>query len=90
MVEADALIQINVSTFLILIFAIVNVLVLGPLAWIVKSAIDEQKNIKQSHSDFKEYAHKEFVRKSDYETALHEIKTLLDRIFDKLDGKADK
>jgi hypothetical protein len=31
-----------------------------------------------------------YVSKVDYRTDLHDIKAMLERIFDKLDGKADK
>lgn len=86
----DSVIQIDVSTFLILVFAAINLLVLGPLAWIVKNAIEEQRQMKRAHNEFTVYAHKEFVRKTDHESALREIKTMLSKIFDKLDGKADK
>lgn len=87
---ADTLIQVDISTFIMVLFGTVNVVIIGPLAWIVRSAISEQKEMKKEHDSFREYAHREFVRKVDYVHDMTEIKALLNRIFDKLDDKEDR
>lgn len=86
----DTVIQMDIGTVFALLGGLISVLLFGPVVWILKSALSDLKSLRQDASNFREYAHKEFVRKTDYEKALQEIKELLNRIFDKLDGKADK
>ena len=48
------------------------------------------KEIKEKQSNLREKLPIEYVRRSDYIDNIKEIKILLEKIFDKLDTKADK
>lgn len=86
----ETYIQVDIGTFLTFVWGAISILILGPVAWIVKGLLEAQKKIKEDHSAFRDEVHREFVRKSDYIDQLSEIKDLIRRIYDKLDGKADK
>lgn len=86
----ETIIQFNVGTFFTLVGMAVSVLIIGPLAWIVRGLIGDVKELKRASGDFEKEVNKEFVRKTDYVMEMREIKNLLRQIFDKLDGKADK
>lgn len=90
MINPETIVQIDIGTAFALIGGAVAVLLFGPIVWILRGALNDLRTLRDGDINFREYAHKEFVRKSDYEKALHDIKELLNRIFDKLDGKADK
>ncbi len=60
----------------------INILVIGPLAWIVKGAMEEQKKIRGDHEELREHVNTHFQRKSDHINELAEIKALIAKIFD--------
>jgi len=82
----DTVIALDISTAVMLIFGVINLTILGPVAWILKGVIADIKKLDQQHHEFKDHVHLEYARLSE----IREIKDLLNRIFDKLDGKADK
>lgn len=86
----QALITIDVGTFLILLLAIVNILVVGPTAWILKMAVSDLRKLEKSHDDLEKALPLMYVHKDDYHRDIQDIKEMLGRIFEKLDGKADK
>lgn len=69
-----------------ILFNIVMALAAGMGGWIVGRIT---KTLDQLDKDVREMPDK-YVSKVDYRTDLHDIKAMLERIFDKLDGKADK
>lgn len=87
---AETVVTLDISTFMAIMFAIVNVLILGPAAWIVRDLISKQRELERSHNEHKEHVANSFVRQDHYDKGIEEIKRMLMRIFDKLDGKADK
>lgn len=60
---------------------------LGWFAQVLWSAVAE---LKGDLAKLREELPKEYVAKTDFRDALHEVKALLNRIFEKLDDKADK
>ena len=90
MITPETTVQIDISTIFAIFGAIIAVLALGPIAFLLKGALVEQKEMKEAHSNFKDEVNREFVRKSDHINALNEIKGMLNKIFDRLDDKADK
>lgn len=89
-VSPDTIIQFDIGTFLAIIGASISVLIIGPLAWIVRGLIGDVKELKRTSGEFEKEVNREFVRKTDHVLEMREIKDLLRQIFDKLDGKADK
>lgn len=83
-------ISINAQTVLSFLGLVITLLLIGPLGWIVKGAL---KDLRQLESDFR--GHKEglpekYVPRREYENDVSEIKSMLHKIFDKLDEKQDK
>jgi len=58
--------------------------------WLLKIVWDEVKLIQSNQLDLERDMHESFVRKDDYRVDIAEIKGMLARIFDRLDGKVDK
>jgi len=58
--------------------------------WLLKIVWDEVKLIQSNQLDLERDMHESFVRKDDYRVDISEIKGMLARIFDRLDGKVDK
>lgn len=58
--------------------------------WILKVIWDAVTELRQDMKDLNKEVHEDFVRKEDYRVDIAEIKQMLARIFDKLDGKVDK
>ena len=73
-----------------LMFSVFSVLVLGPICWILRNAISDLKELQKEFADYRLEVSENYLPKQDYHRDLAEIKDLLDRIFNKLDGKADK
>lgn len=81
---------INLSTFLVFLFGAINLIVLGPIAWILKSAITDLREIEKNHDSLKDDIHLNYLRKAEYNKDAEEIKSLLKDIFTELKNKADK
>jgi hypothetical protein len=58
--------------------------------WILKTIWDAIKEIKRDVKDLNREVNQDFVRKDDFRDAVKRIEDMLGKIFDKLDGKADK
>jgi len=58
--------------------------------WILKIIWDEIKLLQKNQKGIEKNLNENYVRKDDYRVDIAEIKGMLSRIFDKLDGKADK
>jgi len=60
------------------------------LGWFAKELWDAVKNLKSDISKLREELPKTYVAKDDYKLDLAEIKFMLNKIFDRLEGKQDK
>lgn len=60
------------------------------LGWLGNELWSAVKTMQTDLSSIKEHIPTNYVTKSDFSDALAEIRRGLDRIYDKLDGKADK
>lgn len=85
-----AVITIDLSTAVVIVFAAINLIVLGPVAWIVNGLIRDHKELVADLAQFKSSVGKEFVRETQYRRDIQDLKDMLGRLFEKLDGKADK
>ncbi|MCL2658784.1 MAG: hypothetical protein FWD62_15515 [Betaproteobacteria bacterium] len=63
---------------------------LAAVGWLARELWSVIKELKEDVSGLRENLPKEYVLKADMENALVRIDTKLDKIFDRLEGKADK
>lgn len=64
--------------------------VMGALGWFARELWDAVKELKTDVSKLREDLPKTYVAKEDWRPEIQDIKNILGKIFDKLDGKADK
>ena len=64
--------------------------VMGALGWFARELWDAVKELKTDVSKLREDLPKTYVVKEDWRADMREVKEILGKIFDKLDGKADK
>lgn len=62
----------------------------GVLGWFARELWAAVKELKSDLAKLREELPREYVRKEDYRRDIYEIKDMLGKIFDRLDGKADK
>lgn len=60
------------------------------LGWLARTLWDAVQKLATDLSVLREELSRDFVRKDDFKDAFREVKDMLTRIFDKLDGKQDK
>lgn len=58
--------------------------------WMLKVIWDAIRDLKSDVRDISQTMHNDFVRREDFGDAIKRIEYMCERIFDKLDGKADK
>lgn len=58
--------------------------------WILKTIWDAINDLKNDIKSLDHHVSEKYVRKDDFKDALADIKSTLERIINKLDGKADK
>lgn len=58
--------------------------------WMLKVIWDAIRDLKRDVKELNADMHQDFVRKDDFTEAVRRIEYMCERIFDKLDGKADK
>jgi hypothetical protein len=58
--------------------------------WMLKVIWDAIRDLKRDVRDISQTMHNDFVRREDFSDAVKRIEYMCERIFDKLDGKADK
>lgn len=58
--------------------------------WILKTIWDAIKDLKIEVRELNREVNQDFVRREDFKDSIVEIKEMLNKIFDKLDNKADK
>jgi hypothetical protein len=77
------------STWITIIIAIVGI-VSSITGWFVRVLWEAQAELRKDLKTLEGGLPDLYVRRDDYRDDMSEIKTLLNRIFDKLDNKADK
>lgn len=87
---AETVVSFDLSTLVILVFAVINLLVLGPISWILGNAIRDMRELGDELEELKDEVHVHYLRKEEYRENIKEIKEMLAKIFDKLEAKADK
>jgi len=60
------------------------------VGWILKVIWEAIQELQTDMKEIEKELHTEYVSKGDFHVALDEIKQIVQRIFDKLDNKADK
>jgi len=58
--------------------------------WMLKVIWDAIRDLKGDVRNISQTMHNDFVRREDFSDAVKRIEYMCERIFDKLDGKADK
>lgn len=58
--------------------------------WILKTIWDAIKDLKMEVRELNREVNQDFVRREDFKDSIVEIREMLNKIFDKLDNKADK
>jgi DNA-binding transcriptional regulator GbsR (MarR family) len=58
--------------------------------WILKTIWDAIKDLKTEVKELNREVNQDFVRREDFKDSMADIKEMLNKIFDKLDNKADK
>ena len=72
---------------------IINIIigtVLSVLGWFARQLWDAVQNLKADMQKIEVSLPTHYVRKDELEARFDKLETMLDRIFEKLDGKADK
>jgi hypothetical protein len=62
----------------------------GVLGWFARELWAAVKELKSDLAKLREELPRSYVMKEDYRRDIYEIKEMLGKIFDRLDGKADK
>ena len=58
--------------------------------WFLRSLQDDHKKLGEKLTEHQQTVMREFVRRDDYHNDIRDIRQMLDKIFNKLDEKADK
>lgn len=58
--------------------------------WILKTIWDAINDLKTEVKELNREVNQDFVRREDFKDSMSDIKEMLNKIFDKLDNKADK
>lgn len=58
--------------------------------WMIRALYDAIKELKDDIREIEREMHVAYVSKNDYREDMHEIKSMLSAIFNKLDNKVDK
>jgi hypothetical protein len=58
--------------------------------WFISGIVRDQKTLEKSLADFKDAIAEKYVRKDDFKIHAERLESMIQRLIDKLDGKADK
>jgi len=83
-------ITVDISTFVLFLFGVINLLVLGPVAWILKGAINDLRQLERRHEFLKDDMQTRYLRVERYVDDIKRLEDLVRGLYDKLDSKADK
>lgn len=64
--------------------------VMAVIGWFAREMWGAVKELKSDLSKLREDLPKEYVAKDDYRNDIRELKEIMNKVFDKLDGKQDK
>lgn len=64
--------------------------VIAGLGWFARTLWDATQSLQQNVHQIEVELPKSYVRRDEFQETMKEIKSLVERIYDKLDGKADK
>lgn len=70
--------------------ALLNLVVVGPLAWIVKSLATDVRDLKKETTQLKESLPVTYVRQQAYDRDIAEIKGMLKGIYERLERKVNR
>ena len=62
----------------------------GVIAWIARSAIRDLRELERAHAEHMRTLPIEYVRNEPYRRDMDELKSMLGKVLDKLEQKADK
>lgn len=72
------------------IINIVAGIIIGGIGWFARQLWDAVKDLREDLHKLEVAIPSNYVKKDDFSEAMAEIRKGLDKIYDKLDGKADK
>jgi len=72
------------------LFNIVGGLLLTVLGWIARTLWDAVADLRRDLHDIETDLPKNYVRREDFADSMNRIEMMVNRIYDKLDGKEDK
>lgn len=72
------------------LFNVIILLAGGFGGWMLKIIFDAIGDLKADVKELNREIHEDFLRKDDYRVDIADIKSMLTRIFEKLDNKVDK
>lgn len=64
--------------------------ILSVIGWFARQLWDAVQTLKEDMKDLEVELPTHYIRKDEFESRFDKIESMLERIFDKLDGKADK
>lgn len=76
----------DVQTLLNIFFGLFS----GGVGWFAREMWSAVKELKSDLAKLREDLPKEYVAKEDFKDGIRELKDMLNKIFDRLDNKADK
>lgn len=60
------------------------------MGWLLKTLWSAVDSLRRDVRTLEAAAHEKFVRRDDWQSALERLESKLDRLFERLDGKADR
>lgn len=86
----ETVVTIDISTFFMMGIGFINLLVIGPIGWILRGAIRDLRNVENQQAELEKSLPKEYVRQEHYRHDIDQILKKLDAIYVTLNTKADK
>lgn len=71
-------------------WSVVLTCIVGAVGWFARELWYSQKDLRKDLADHREKIAQEYVTKVDFKDALTDLRTIMLRVYDKLDGKVDK
>lgn len=67
------------------LLSILSLLIIGPVGWLLRAMIVDVRKIQAELNEHKSDVHRNYVTKADLHRDLGEIKSMISRVFEKLD-----
>ena len=71
-------------------FQLLLAVAISVAGWFLRSLHEDHRRLGNKLSDHEKHVMRDFVRRDDYHNDIRDIRQMLDKIFNRLDGKADK